>query len=133
MTEYNARATITARTPLPDMVDTLAEHHAAAWPAGRNTVDLVVTLPADNLRQATATALALLGQVGTVTSVDVKPTTAFDARNGLAPLPELVSVTDAAAALGVSWQAVLQRLESGSLAGTKVGSTWVIPSGLVRI
>jgi excisionase family DNA binding protein len=41
-------------------------------------------------------------------------------------MPELVSVTEAAERLGVSRQAVLQRLASGSLPGTKVGTTWAV-------
>lgn len=128
MTTYNATATIRTRRDATDVVDELADHHAAVSPAGKGRLNVVITLPAESTRQATVTALALLERIGSLDAVEVMPTAMFDARQGLAPLPELVSVTDAAAALGVTRQAVLQRLESGALLGSKVGSTWVIPA-----
>lgn len=131
MTDYNARATLRTTRTLDDVVDELAEHHAAASPAGRRLVEAVITVPAESLRQATVTALALLERAGHVETLEVVPTAVFDARNGLAPLPQLVSVTEAADALGVTRQAVLQRLEAGTLPGTKVGATWAIPAAAV--
>ena len=50
----------------------------------------------------------------------------FDRRVGLASIPDLVSVTEAAALAGVSRQAILQRLEAGTLAGLKIGATWAV-------
>jgi excisionase family DNA binding protein len=44
-----------------------------------------------------------------------------------APLPELMSVADAAKALGVSDADVTAILESGELKGKKIGATWRIP------
>ncbi|MEK8226712.1 helix-turn-helix domain-containing protein [Oerskovia sp. M15] len=100
----------------------------------RGHVAAEITLPAESLRQAATTALAIAetGAVraaldgADVLALEVLPTAEFDQRNGLDPMPELVSVTEAAEELDVSRQAVLQRLESGSLPGTKVGKTWVV-------
>ena len=44
--------------------------------------------------------------------------------HGLGDLDDVVSVAEAAAELGVSAQAVRQRLESGTLAGRKAGRAW---------
>lgn len=40
----------------------------------------------------------------------------------------MVSVTEAAERLDVTRQAILNRLETGSLAGQRVGKTWVLPA-----
>lgn len=134
MTDYTAEITFTGdltENHIDHLMDTLAPYHVAVGGGSRGTYDITITAPAENLRQATRTMLTVAedatGQPAA--SIEVLTTAAWDRRNGFIPVPELVSVTDAAAKLGVSRQAVLQRLESGSLAGQKVGKTWVIPSG----
>lgn len=64
-------------------------------------------------------------------SVAVITTDEFDRRNGLQPLPELLSASEAARRAGVTRQAVLQRIESGSLAGTRIGNAWVLQADQV--
>lgn len=127
---YNATAEVRSRD-LEHLADQLADVHAAIAPVAGGWAEVTITVPAENLRQAVTTASALVHQAAGAAQVrrlEVLTTEAFDARQGLAPLPELVSVTDAAAALNVTRQAVLQRLESGSLPGRKVGKTWVVPA-----
>lgn len=129
-TLYNARVELDTRGDIDDqLLEELTDYGPATGRAERGHVEVYITLPAEGLRQAVTTALALVGSaVGVdVLAVEAMPTDEFDRRVGLAPVPELVGVTDAAAALGVSRQAVLQRLESGSLPGRKVGNAWVIP------
>lgn len=46
-------------------------------------------------------------------------------------MPELMSVTEVAAALGITRQAVLLRAGAGQLPGAKVGSTWVFRAAVV--
>jgi hypothetical protein len=131
---YNAVAEIRTRD-LEQLVDQLADHDAAAAPLAGGWAQVTITLPADTLRQAISTASALVhaaAGTGPVRRLEVLSTDDFDRRQGLQPVPELVSVTDAAASLGVSRQAVLQRLESGSLAGRKIGKTWVVPAAAVE-
>lgn len=128
MRQYNVTAEVHADAE--HLVDELAKYHAAAGPLAGGWTQITITLPADDLEQACITAMALLHRAGggsEVRQVEVLTTALFDARHGLQPIPELVSVTEAAAALGVSRQAILQRLESGSLPGEKVGKTWVVP------
>jgi excisionase family DNA binding protein len=133
MTEYNARIEWATRTGDDDLVDALVDYHPAVSRSERGWVEATVTLPAETLRQAATTALAIAEAASAavldgaaVLVLEVLPTPEFDERNGLVPMPELVSTTEAAEKLGVSRQAVLQRLESGSLPGTKVGKTWVV-------
>lgn len=47
-------------------------------------------------------------------------------------IPDLVSVTEAAAILGMTRQAVLLRAGAGQLLGAKVGSTWVFRRKVVE-
>jgi excisionase family DNA binding protein len=134
MTDYNARIEYATRDDVDDdLLDALAPYHPATGRGVRGHVAAIITLPAENLVQATRTALAVAEDAiaAEVLAIEVLPTAEFDARNGLDPLPELLSVTEAAERLGVSRQAVLQRLESGSLAGTKVGTTWVVQAAQV--
>lgn len=135
MTEYNAHIEWATRSGDDDeLVDALVDYHPAVSRGARGHVSAEITLPAESLRQAVTTALAIAenGAVraaldgAEVLALEVLPTAEFDQRNGLDPMPELVSVTEAAEELDVSRQAVLQRLESGSLPGTKVGKTWVV-------
>ena len=140
MTEYNARIEWATRTgDDDDLVDALVDYHPAVSRSERGWVEAHVTLPAETLRQAATSALAIAEAASAaaldgagVLVLEVLPTAEFDERNGLVPMPKLVSVTEAAERLGVSRQAVLQRLESGSLAGTKVGKTWVVQEGALR-
>jgi excisionase family DNA binding protein len=136
MTDYNARLEFHTCKDVDELlIDRLADYHSATGRSPRGWVEVTITVPAESLRQAVSTALAVAegAQVAPVLGVEVLPTAEFDARNGLAPMPELVSVTEAADLLGVSRQAVLQRLESGSLAGQKVGNTWIVQRGrLIR-
>lgn len=46
--------------------------------------------------------------------------------NGFEPVPSLVSVTQAAATLGVTRQRVLQMIHEGSVNGIKVGNGWAL-------
>ncbi|EYR62156.1 hypothetical protein N866_11160 [Actinotalea ferrariae CF5-4] len=136
MKEYNARIEYRTRDDIDDqLLEALTDYGPATGRAERGWVEVYITVPATSLRQAFTTALALAESAtdAPVLAVEVLPTDEFDARLGLAPLPELVSVTEAAQSLRVSRQAVLQRLESGTLPGRKVGNAWVIQrSAVVR-
>ena len=114
-------------------LDALDGYHAALGTSDHGRDQVTLTLPADDLRQAVVTGLAVIAaQLGRrVLSVEAMPTDEFDKRAGIAPLPELLSITDAAELMGVSRQAVHQRLESGSLGGQKVGTTWVVPRAAI--
>lgn len=112
-----------------DVVDALAAYSAAAGVTDRGHLEVVLTIPGETLVQVMQTAVAITAQaIGAhVLTARFIATEEYDTRQGLDPLPEMVSVTEAAHTLGVSRQAVLQRLAGGSLPGRQVGTTWVIP------
>ncbi|SDP33616.1 DNA binding domain-containing protein, excisionase family [Nakamurella panacisegetis] len=99
----------------------------------RGRVEVIITLPADTLRQAITTALPLLEQAGDVPviSLEVMTTDEFDTRNGIDPIPDLVSVSGAAELLGVTRTRVQQLIDEGKLPGSMVGRTYVIPRAAV--
>lgn len=129
MTMYNAEVAFRTKLDIDALIDALQGYHPSLSDGPRRgQVGAIISLPAENLRQAISTALAVVEAAvgGPVTAIEVMTSEDFDRRHGFAPLPELVSITEAAKQLGVSRQAVHQRVESGSLPGQKVGTTWVI-------
>jgi excisionase family DNA binding protein len=114
----------------------LADYRAVLGASPTGHVVIVISLPAESLRQACTTALAVVQDVTgrTATSVQVMTTEAFDARsdNQLGEIPALLSVTETAEALGQSRQAVLQAIEQKRLPATRVGSTWAVLASTVE-
>lgn len=130
MPSWTARLELDTRAAdLDVLVDALADYEANAAHTLWGRAEVVITVPGDNLRQAITTALAVAaGSTGfDVFAVEVMPADEYAARQGYDPVPELLSVNQAAAELGVSAQRIRQRLEAGQLGGVKVGGTWVVP------
>lgn len=132
MTSYNAIIELDGRVDdklATALVEQLADHHPAAGRGLTGHQDVTITVQAENLRQATITALALVQAVGHEPwAVQVLPADEFDRRLGLDPVPELLSVTEVANALGVSRSAVQQRIDAGSLPAKRVGNSWAVPA-----
>lgn len=138
-TSFNARAESTAPFTADEaerLLDALADYHPAVGRGLFGHTEVVITLPADSHRQAMLTGYTLLSAAfapGAVRLFEVLTTEDFDRRLAdLEHIPELVSVTEAAAALGVTRQAVLQRIESGSLPATRIGTAWAVPRSAVN-
>ena len=109
--DYNATLTITPSSPVEDddAVDVLMEAFAAYHPAVGDT--------------------ALAAQVGDLVGIEVIPTQMWDRREGLkVDDVELVSVTEAATILGLTNQAVRDRITAGTLPGRKIGRNWLVPT-----
>jgi excisionase family DNA binding protein len=128
---FAARVELDFRDFDTDHVDTLMdlfdvyEGAVARSLAGR--VELLLTVPAANLRQASTTVLAVAQAAGdTAVVLELLSTDEFYGRTLATPVPDLLSVTDAAESLGVSGQRVRQLLEDGKLAGVKIGATWSV-------
>lgn len=136
-TTYNA--VIELDEPAPDearatvLVDALIDYHPAVGRSLLGRLEIIMTLPAETLHQAVTTAMAVAASStgAAVHAVEVLPTADFDRLHGLQPVPEMVSVTEAANLLGVSRQAVLQRIDSGSLPAERVGTAWILPRAAV--
>lgn len=101
----------------------LGQHARGWWSA-------TITVPADSLAQATTAAIALVEAAYSCEAIacEVMPFDEWNARRTWPKeLPELVSVTEAAVALGVSRQRVLQRINEKTLPATKIGRDYGIP------
>lgn len=110
------------------IIDALEGYHPAVMHAG-NRATIIMTLPAEDTRQAVRTALAVLQSNvdRELLSLEVMTTEDFDRREGFDVVPELVAVSEAAEILGTSRQAVQQQIDRGRfLTARKVGPTWVI-------
>ena len=127
MINYNATITLTTTLAEDAIMDAIAPYHGVLTtnPTGHT---ITITYPADSATQATATGIAIAERLGTITAIDVLPTTEYDRRNGLIPIPDLISVEEAARELGISRQAVVKRIRTGSLQALRVGRAWIIPS-----
>ena len=128
-TDYNARVELDTRADIDTLIlDALAPYHPATSRSPQGRVEVTITVPAADFAQAAQTTVAVFARAldAPILAIEIMPTDEFDRRIGLAPIPDLVSVTEAAALAGVTRQAILQRLESGSLAGRKVGTTWAV-------
>ena len=108
---------------LPSLDDYAPRASADAGGAARVTI----TVPADNLGQAVRTAEAVFAPHRPA-GLEVIPSAMAARRAAGVPVPELLSVTEAADRLGVTRQAVLQRVEAGTLAATRIGNAWAVPA-----
>lgn len=134
-TDYNVRVELDTRNDIDELlVDRLAAYHPATGRTARGRVEVILTVPAADLVQLMQTTVAVLAKSvdAPVLAVEVMTTDEFDRRLGQEPMPALVSVTEASARLGVSRQAVQQRLDAGTLPGQKVGNTWVVQASAVE-
>ena len=114
-----------------ELVMTRLERYApACYPTPEGRLMVTITLPVEGVLAAADLGSAVLGRAGLeVCRLSVVPTEEFDR---YVDLGELVSVSDAAAVLGVSRQAVLQRISSGSLPAVKVGDQWILSGRVVE-
>ena len=131
---YNATATLGCQfakmneSEMDAILDALAEFHASVGADEAGVGEVVITYPADSLSQAVQMGMALLSRYRPV-GIEVIATEAWDRRLGLEPMPDLLSVSQVADRLRVTRQAVLQRIDAGTLPARRVGSVWVIPAG----
>ena len=138
--DYNATLTIhanksaTENDDIDDVMEAFASYHPAVGdaPACPGALNAVITLPAHTLTQAVATATALAAQVGDLVGIEVIPTRMWDCREGLKiDDVEFVGVSEAAVRLGITPQAVRDRITSGRLPGRKVGRNWVVSDAVL--
>jgi predicted DNA-binding transcriptional regulator AlpA len=111
------------------LLERLIAYSATISQSPRGWLAARVTLPADNLLQATSSAVALVETVTGAQAVaaEVMLHTEFQARKSAVPMPELVGANDAAAMLGVSRVRVHQMIDDGTFpTAQKVGSGYVI-------
>lgn len=111
----------------------IADHSGAVGRSELGRTEVVFTLPADSVRQANTTALAILDTyTWPLLSMRVLTAADFDRLTEAIELPPLVSVTEAASVLGFSRQGVIDRINAAKLPATRVGSTWVLRQSAVE-
>jgi excisionase family DNA binding protein len=115
------------------LLDEMAAYHPATGRSLTGNLELTITMPGEDLGQVMRTTAALLAELDLpAIRLEVMPTVEFDRRSWVQPVPELLSVTDAAKSLGVSRQAVLQRIEGGRLEASRIGNSWAIPKSVIE-
>jgi excisionase family DNA binding protein len=135
MKNWTARLELDTRAAdLEHLDDVLTDYHAVRGVTLQGRAEVVMTVGGESLRHALVTAISVLADVTgfEIYAVEVMPTEEFESRRILERVPQLLSVSEAAVELGVSPQAIRQRLDTGTMAGTKIGSTWAIPRVEVR-
>lgn len=138
MQMYHALAEVDDRSPLTrDDVDRLMEilqhYHGSPGMSPRGFRDAALAVPGETLAQAAVTVtgvmVALYG--APVVALEVLTEKEFNAREGWETLPELVSVTEAAELLGITRQAVLDRISRNTLPAQKIGRDYALPRAAV--
>lgn len=135
MESYNAtiELDLPADKITPDVGDRLIgrfiDWHPAIGVSTLGRAEVIITLPAETFAQATSTVAALAAGLDVVRTT-VETTEDFD-RRSQAEVPDLMSVSEAAAALGLTRAAVQKRIASGALPAVKVGATWAVPAAAV--
>ncbi|MBQ7804389.1 helix-turn-helix domain-containing protein [Rhodococcus sp. (in: high G+C Gram-positive bacteria)] len=115
------------------LIDPIVDYGGAVGRSELGRTEVVFTLPADSVRQANTTALAILEQYpSTLLSLRVMTAADFDRLTEAAELPPLVSVSEAAEELGVSRQSILKSIKSAKLPATRVGDTWAVRKSVVQ-
>lgn len=121
-------ASIELDRPIPDqdeqidaLMDALVDVHGALGAAPNGNLILTITIPAENLRQATSLALTVAAPHGNPIAITATPEALRDHREGLAPLPELLSTTQAAQRLGMTRQGIAAAIKAGNLQAITIG------------
>jgi excisionase family DNA binding protein len=135
MTSYNAVLTL-PRGPgheFEDLVDkvhgTDLDYYGVAMTVDeRRRPQIVITVEALDLRQATATARAVLVEFADPVRLEVVTTAEYAA--AAYEFTSFETVTQAAERLGISRQAVLGRIRRGNLPARKIGRQWAIGAPL---
>ncbi len=132
---HTFRAELHARNADEDkLTDDLSGYAPVLSRTGRGWVEVRFTVPATDVRQAFTTGMALLERAtgARLLAVEVMPSQEFESRTAHGePVPDLVSVAEAATVLGITRHAVHQRIRSGALPAQRVGTTWVLQRGLL--
>src|SRR6476620_11904273 len=99
MEHYTARIELETRDDLPgESLAALDGYRPVVARSALGWVEVTITLPADDLRQAVTTALAVTecAMAQSVLALEVMPDAQFQRRRGTEPVPDLVSVAEVA-------------------------------------
>jgi hypothetical protein len=110
------------------LVEALESFSPAAGPNDNGNLDVWITVPANNARQAIDTGLALSRTAAAAELIGFEAITTeeFDRREWVTPLPDLIGSEEAASILGISRQAVGQKFTAGQLPGARIGERTIV-------
>lgn len=134
-TNYNATITTNplTDTDIDHHLNTLHTYHVALSNPRAGEGQIILTIPADTLAQAIQTTQAVAASTGiTINALTIETTERFDALADDIPMPKLISVTEAAQLIGITRQAILQRITTHTIPATKIGDTWAIPRAAIK-
>ena len=134
MQHYVIDAELDRRPPddLAPLIDALDPVNGAITTSPAGNLAVTITIPANTIAQACALAAPVLAEHGPILILNVQPEHVRDAREGWAPLPDLMGATQAAEHLGVTRQQIHNLVTAGRLPGQKIGRDWVIQSAAVH-
>lgn len=121
MRMYNAAVEVDTKDVgeayLDQIMDQLATFHVAIGTSPRGWLEARISLPAESLAQACATAATVVETAAGHAAIacEVMTEAEFDAREGFTTEPDVVSSVEAAEILGVSRQRVAQLADAGQL------------------
>jgi len=129
MKMYNAAVEVAikaseAERRADELMDALAAYHVAVGSSPRGWLEARISVPAETLVQATTTALAVVESATGAGAIacEVMTEEEFAARDGFEVVPDLLGVTEAAEALGVTRQRIDQLVHAGKLQSIRVGA-----------
>lgn len=131
MTSFTIQAeldeTLTADNSVA-LVTPVETRNGAVGRSALGRAELFFCVEADDIRDAIETAQQIVGDYYEAALVALRAVSSedFEREADTAPLPALSSVSEAAEALDVSRQRVLQLVTEGKLPATKIGTTWAI-------
>lgn len=135
MTDYNVMLDLGTREPGAVDLDPFAPYSGVLGGTPLGTVELILTVPAARIDQAVVTATgALWRELGIEPrAVRALSTEDFDTGFDVLDATTTITVAQAAELLGVTPSAVRQRLNAGTLSGTRTGRDWTVSARLAAL
>jgi excisionase family DNA binding protein len=130
MASYNAILTLARAHPGGELADQvhgsdLDAYHAVTATDDRGRAQIIITVTAENLSQATVTARGALAGFDDPVALTVMTTAEYDRADDVI-IPELLTITEAAQRLNITRQAVQRRIDRGTLPARQFGRQWAI-------
>lgn len=116
------------------LMDRLSAFHVTVGESIRRNPQITLTIDGATLAAASQAAHSLIESADSrvIASSQIMFTHDFDKTGGVLEVPPLLSVSEVAERLGITRQAVMKRITTGSLPATKIGNAWVVPEPAVE-
>lgn len=137
MNHYSAHVEVDLRKAPSDpdpLLEQLEQFHAAIGMSEHGLFAVQMTVTGETLPQAAVVATAVVESVvgAAVVAVEVMTEAEFNRREGWDDVEDLITVPEAAELLGVSRQAIGQRVRAKTLPAERRGRDWLLPRKAVE-